>query len=79
MNYLILAFCVRMMQEEYSSSPVEDEGDDHFKGELTSADELRKTVSQKGKEDFALNSKNASDNAGLVNGTQEDAVVAGQY
>ena len=50
-----------------------------FKGELNAADELRKTVSQKGKEHFALNSKNASDNAGLVNGTQGYAVVAGQY
>ena len=49
-----------------------------FKGELNPADELRKTVSQKGEEDYVHNSEHASDNAGLVYGTQGDPFVAGQ-
>ena len=49
-----------------------------FKGELNSADELRKAVSQKGKEYYVHNSERASENAGLVYGTQRDACVAGQ-
>ena len=49
-----------------------------FKGELNPADELRKPVSQKSEEDYLHNSEHASDNAGLVYGTQGDAFVAGQ-
>ena len=44
-----------------------------FKGELNPADELRNAVSQKGEEDYVHNSERASDNAGLVYGTQGDA------
>ena len=49
-----------------------------FKGELNPADQPRNNVSQKGEEDHVHNSEHASDNAGLVYGTQGDAVVAGQ-
>ena len=50
-----------------------------LKGELNSADEQRKTVLQKGEEDHVHNPlKDASDNAGLVYGTQGYAFVAGQ-
>ena len=49
-----------------------------LQGELNPADELRKIVPQKGGKDHVHIPEGASDNAGLVYGTQGDAFVAGQ-